>query len=321
MPITGPSSYVPTTTEFISHWTVADTQLGAGNEVVLADGTTVANLQTKLDSLVAKRADLQAKINLRETARGTLDAKKKEMHDWLVRFNELVRADFEGSKWDEALPNVPSETDGQGPYSIAFDDAESLWTQMNADPEIPQDLTLLGGYDLATFSTDVVALKGVFTAFIDALKIEDITRGERGAIEKEIYAFLKAYRKKLPTKFAQDDPIATSLPRLTPLPGSTPDGVVATGEYDEIAALAKITWTPSSDPNISHYEIRWVAGPVYSTEDESISGSVQPGDPLEFFTVDGLSGPGAVASYKVYVVLTTGNEKGSNAVSVTQPMP
>ena len=89
--------------------------------------------------------------------------------------------------------------------------------------------------------------------------------------------------------------------------------------WDEATQQAHLTWTESDDPNLSHYSIRFCPGPNYSTDDESVIGTVLPGEPREFFTTAGLASPGSTASFKVYVVLTTGNEKGSNTVTITRP--
>ena len=45
----------------------------------------------------------------------------------------------------------------------------------------------------------------------------------------------------------------------------------------------------------------------------------EPGAPLEFNTTFGLKQPGAKVSYKVLVILKTGNESGSAPVSVQRP--
>ena len=55
MPITGPSSYLETIDEFLQHWADGDAELGAGNEIVFADGTNRAMLVTKRATLVTKR--------------------------------------------------------------------------------------------------------------------------------------------------------------------------------------------------------------------------------------------------------------------------
>ena len=57
-------------------------------------------------------------------------------------------------------------------------------------------------------------------------------------------------------------------------------------------------------------------GEHYATKDESTIGRVDPDQPLKFSTNVGLSTPGVVASFRVYVVLTTANERGSNTVQI-----
>ena len=41
--------------------------------------------------------------------------------------------------------------------------------------------------------------------------------------------------------------------------------------------------------------------------------------PTSLATTVGLENPGDVASFKVFVLLTTGNEAGSNTVTITRP--
>ena len=76
MPISGPSSYIPTVEEFLAHWAIADATLGVGNEIALPVGVTRAMLLAKKASLVAKREELQAKLNMQETTRGEIDILK-----------------------------------------------------------------------------------------------------------------------------------------------------------------------------------------------------------------------------------------------------
>ncbi len=107
--------------------------------------------------------------------------------------------------------------------------------------------------------------------------------------------------------------------RLTPEAGSTPDAVTASIVWEALLQMAKISFTASDNPNLPHDEIRFCAGPNYSSDNESVIGSVQPSELREFLTNSGLTTPGSIASFKVYVVLTTGNEKGSNTVTITRP--
>lgn len=42
--------------------------------------------------------------------------------------------------------------------------------------------------------------------------------------------------------------------------------------------MAKISFTASDNPNLPHDEIRFCAGPNYSSDNESVIGSVQPSE-------------------------------------------
>jgi hypothetical protein len=318
MPISGPTSYVPTAEEFSGHWEAADTTLGVGNEIVLPGAVARAGLVAKIAALVAKRAGVQAKLNVQEAARGDIDIRKTGLLLRANQFNDKVRALYAGSKWERALPRVPAFNDGQGNFTEPLDDAAALWLMINDDPGIP-DLTLLGAYVRATFATDITALNAAYTTYNSSGAGVTVVREERNDIQDEIYAILKKYRQAVPTYFAATHAIVESLPRLSPEPGSTPDAVTANGAWDVPQLKAKLTWTLSLEANLLRYEIRFCAGPNYSTENESVLGSVLPGDPREFFSDSGLAASGNVVSFKVYVITTTGNEKGSNTVVVTRP--
>ncbi len=96
--------------------------------------------------------------------------------------------------------------------------------------------------------------------------------------------------------------------------------MVAEAVWDPVLQKVRITWTENTDANLDHYEVRFCVGPNYSAEDENIVASIDPDQLRELLTDMGLTTPGAVASFKVYVVGTSGNEIGSNAVTVTRPV-
>jgi hypothetical protein len=67
------------------------------------------------------------------------------------------------------------------------------------------------------------------------------------------------------------------------------------------------------------HELRGNAGPEFHSGDAVVVGTNPPEAPREFVTGFGLTQPGAQASFSVYVVLVTGNEKGSAPMTVTRP--
>src|SRR5262249_46891531 len=70
--------------------------------------------------------------------------------------------------------------------------------------------------------------------------------------------------------------------------------------------------------NLDHYSARTAPGPTYHADDGSVVVEV-PAGTTSYSTIEGLVAPGATAQFRVFVVLTTANENGSNAVSVTRP--
>ncbi len=322
MPIEGPASFLPCSAEFSAHWNLVNTAL-APAVLVLPAGTTRANLETHHSSLVTLHSGVQNSINEVETARGDLDDRKLALHTRLNQFNDKGRSYLGGTTLARALPKVPGLTEGQGAFLPALDDMESLWTRANAlapTAGFTPPLLLLGGYTLVAFSADLVLLRAAFKTMTTREVELRVKRGEREDLEGVIYPILKSYREAMPTFFAATHALVMTLPRLTPEPGSTPDAVVATGVWNGATTQAKITWTASTATDLERFEVRWSPGSVYSSEDETVLGSVLPDAAREFFTAQGLGAPGAVGVFRVYVVTGTGNEKGSNTVKVTRPV-
>lgn len=100
--------------------------------------------------------------------------------------------------------------------------------------------------------------------------------------------------------------------------GEHADGDHRYGPMGADAGAWLITWTASSDPALGRYVIRMTPGPVYDAELDSKIGEVGPGI-TSFMTLTGLESPGNTASYRVFVILTSGNESGSNSVGISRP--
>ena len=316
MPINGPASYLPTTDEFLAHWALANTSLGVAGPLTVLSGTTAAALLVLRTQLATVRTQVENLRNLRDGARFTVDAGKAALLGRLNQFSQKLRSDAPVSKWGAMLPKAYTVSEGQGKVLPVLDELLGMWQNYDDDTA---GMVLMGGYTLAGYTSDLAALKAAFTA----LSTADITlrskRGDRTDLENRIYPILKAYRQRVPAEFVEGTSIPTTLPRLSPIPGSTPDPVVINGTYDPAIAQADLNWTASPDEDLASYEVRGVAGPDYDTEDEVNLATIPPGAPRTYRTNFALGTPGNAASYKVYVLLTTGNERGSNAVTVTRP--
>jgi len=321
MPITGPSSYIPTTNEFLAHWDAANTALGAGGPLLLPGGTTRANLLTQRDALQTKQSEVEGQVNSLEIARADLLDKKLDLHLHGGQFNDKVRALLGTTAFARALPQLPQPQDGQGHFVPPLDDISTLWGKINAAAGIPgftPPLLLLGGYAVADFNTALAALKAQFSTASSEEVLVSLKLAERNAVQEIIYPWLKSYRQVLPTYFAANSPLVASLPKLSPEPGSTPDAVLANGVWDGPTTQGKLTWDASSSPDLAEYEVRWSPGTTYDSANEVVLGSIDPTATREFFTSQGLGTSGDVSVFKVYVKTTTGNERGSNSVKITR---
>ncbi len=329
MPISGAGSYIPTLNDFLPHWELVNTALGAGGPLVLRNpnGSSPATINraalvTMRDDLQAKHTDITGQINNVEIAAATLKGMKEALHLRGGQFNDAVRSDLAGTAFAEALPILPSPGDGQDVFVEPMDDIATLWPKVNAAAGIPgftPPLLLLGAYPVADFATALAALKAQYELlrkedFLVSFKIK-----ERNKQQDLIYPILKAYRQSVPTKFAANDPLVLSLPRLTPEPGSTPDAVTANGLWNAATSEGKLTWDASTATDLAEYEVRWSPGTTYDSALEVVLGNVASTATREFLTTQGLLASGDVSVFKVYVKTTTGNERGSNTVKITRP--
>lgn len=323
MPISGPSSYLQTTDAFIAHWVSANTALGAGNALVVRGGITVDDLTAYRDALFGQRSVVTDEgINL-ALARADLALLVGRLLGRLVEFNERVRADLAETAYARVLPAAFSVGDAEDSVREALRGMRALWVKINAIAPAPSGVTLpvvlREGYTVAMLETDMTALRAAYRGRTEGEQAVKLAREQRNDIQDLVYDILKKYRLKLPTAFAPEDAMVASLPALTPAPGHTPAEVAIAAVWVPASSQAQVTWDESTDPELERYEVRGVPGGVYSAEDEEVLGSVAAGGTRELLTDFALGVPGLVAGFKVYVVLTTGNENGSAPAYVVRP--
>lgn len=319
MPVSGPSTYLSTIDAFLQHWLDADAAVGPPG-IVLVGGYNRAALVTDRATLATKMADLETLINARELAGADRDTRRAAMGERIRQFGAIVRGQFKNTVYRGVAPRVPNSTASGGVWGKALDDMANGWSRINTAPPagFTPPLLLAGGYNLATFNTDATALKAAFTAVYAAFQDAETGKDERDAVFLPIRARLAQYRGAIQGRFAKTDPIYQSLPLLYPPAGRTPLGVPLTGEWADPPETGRLTWGESTDPDLDHYSVRYSPGTSYKSKDEEVVASVPPGT-LTYDTLTGLAAPGSQAWFKVYVVLTTANEKGSNAVKIVRP--
>lgn len=92
------------------------------------------------------------------------------------------------------------------------------------------------------------------------------------------------------------------------------------GAWNAGTVRADYAWSASDEATLEPYEARLSPGPVYEEDASSVIATVLPGEPLTLSTDAGLTMPGTTVSVKIFVKLTTGNERGSNTVTITRPV-
>ena len=201
--------------------------------------------------------------------------------------------------------------------------AVKLWEKLNAGPApagVSLPLVLVpGNTTVAEFSSAVAALQSAYAEEQDKEQLVIISRAKRDRLQDAAYAVMKAYRESVPgSNVAQFPELVETLPRLSPLPGHTPEAVNASAVF-EAPNLAKVVYEASTDRLLHSYELRGNVGQTYSAEDAVVIATHGPNELREFVAPFGLNQPGAEVALKVFVILTTGNEAGGAAMFVQRP--
>lgn len=317
MPFSGPSSYLETIDEFIGHWT--DVNAALTPDLTVPAGYTLANLQANRASLASSMTSLQAATNVVEGLRTHRDHQKHALRERMRQLSAAIRGLMPDSVYVNQIPRLVPVEVNTGRWMKSMDDFAHLWATIDATPPsgFTPPLLLNGGYAVATFATDIAALKTTFTELTQAE--QDVARAvdERDEQYREIRRLLTRYRAAVAAMFLKTDPLWLSLPRIRPLPGHTPAAVVLSGSWNVSTEKADLSWTASVDPDLASYVVRRSSSTPYDRKSQRVVATLPPGT-LAYSTNAGLLVEGASMGFKVFVKLTTGNEKGSNAVTVTR---
>jgi len=329
MPITDIGSFVTTGEEFKSHWTDvnADRVAGGGTALVLAGGYSLANLTTDVASAataITGQEDLDNAIALATTAR---DNRKRTLRDRLIEFRDAVQYRLAGSGYVRALPDTHHPDASEQKVLRALDDMASLWVRINADTGVPNftpPLLLRATFALAGFQPELATLRTNYKAVTNAENDARIGRGQRDVLLEPLRDRFVLYRQAILVEYGPTHPFTTSLPDVYPQPGSTPAAVTLTGAWNPATGQGDLSWTPSSNAALLEFEIRRCLGATWDDASAIVIGNIPAGSPpaatpTSFSFTSGLNSPGDTVTIKVFVRLTTGNEAGSNAVTITRP--
>ncbi len=320
MPITSYASYRPTTEEFVVNWGLANGELGA-NPILLAGDYDSAEF-------VADRTTLLATIDLVTTRAAdsrTASANRDRAKYALLTRGKQFRGEVQGQITDKdylrELTTVPPLSADYDKFSQPLRAMARLWARINANLvqlQMSNPLILAGGYTLAQFQTDLDALAGLYEALEVSEGLLGQTRALRDNQAKAIHQRMFQYRKLAPARLPKNSPALAHLPRLSPGKGTLPPPVVVTGAWDQQIGTARLTWAASTAPDLLKLQLRGCPGATFKASNEEIVADL-PAGATHWEGDWALSVPGSIASFKVYVMTTTGNENGGKAVKIVRP--
>jgi len=209
---------------------------------------------------------------------------------------------------------LPQQSSAEGVFVKPMRDCENVWVLADAEGV---EFELTGNFGVADFTALFATLNAAYTTLNTAEKELEYSRAKRNTLQNDVKTLLSGYRPAVEGLFLPDHPLVATIPVLYATGSRTPDPVTAAATYDAADHKAVITFTESTDKDLDRYELRGVPGPEYDGDDEQVIATLPKGaSPREFRTDFSLAGPGMAASFKVYVILTTENEAGSEEVSV-----
>ena len=321
MPIEEIDDYPEKMTEFELHWASVNAALGGApaTDFELLGDYALAQFSADKALVVTALSSQEGLENDLDFARSDRDQWRGELRQRLILFRETCKALLPGSRYLRALPDTPAEQSEAQKLLDAWDDMAHIWTQINTDQpaEIAPAMTLRGNYTLANFQTALATMRTRYDAVKAAERTAADGRGMRDELLDAAYQRMVQYRERLPLVLEPDDPLLASLPQLTPNPGSTPDAVVLSAFWDGALSLAQLSWTESTDPNLQVYQVRACLGPTWDEAQASVIANYAP-TTLSTGITTGLVNPGDQTTFKIFVILSTGNQAGSNAVTVTR---
>ena len=281
MALNGFGSYVVVMLEVLEHWDSANTELGGlpASDLVLQGGLTRAQFSADRDAISAGITGIEDLENGRQIAADIRQTSREQVRERLSRFRGILRGTLPNTPYEKAAPTLPELSAVQSKFLAPLDDMASLWTRINADTSTPgfTPPLIIAGYALADFQTDLAGLRASFAAVTAAENDLDLARKERDALLPPAKERMVQYRAMVEATFGAEHPLTLTLPTLSSAPGSTPDAVTASGEWDAVAGEAVLTWNGSTNSNLQLYEIRVASGATYDAATASVAGQVLAG--------------------------------------------
>ena len=319
MPITSIGSYDPTTASFDANWEEANAEL-APAAITLAGNYKRADFGAERAALlvaIARVPDLAGEARFaaaqRDNAKGALIARAKQ-------FRGAVLSKVADKTYLAHLPAAPNDSADASKFCDPLHTMTAMWQRINdhaTELGLSGPLTLQNNYAVAAFAADIEAMMGLTNAASRDESAVGFARGQRDNLMAAIYERLKQYRAAAPADLPADSPALLKLPKLSPPPGTTPASLKVTGAWNAATASANLSWPASTVKDILKIQVRGCTG-TYKDEQEEVVADL-PANATSWSGDWGLTAPGAIASFKAFVMTDSGNENGGKAVKIVRP--
>ena len=176
------------------------------------------------------------------------------------------------SRYDRMLPDTPHADSASGKTLEALRDMKRAWQKVDADSSVADftpPLLLRGGYDAATFATEVETMDQRFEAVIETDGQRRQTLKRRDDLLAAAWGRMVQYRQAAEVEFAAEHALMQTLPDLTggsSPPAEPPAGVTLTGTWDAASMTANLSWTESTAGDLVNYRVLYSPGPTWPVE-------------------------------------------------------
>ena len=328
MAITGIFSYLPTTQEFANHWQTVN-MARPNAPIVLPMGITLADFNAMVGVMNAAFNAVVPAATLERTASAQVNLARASLQPRFVQFNQTVRLYLSHGRFADATVEVPGIGAGEAIYRDAGLIMSSSWDDINSATDLAPFVVPLtlpnfdpdngATYTLDDFEPELAALLTAFDADLRATAGATQKRANRNALLPAIKQAMKDYRGTCQLELPKGSALLKTLPRLTPKPGTTPPALVVSGGWDAALLKAVLQWEQSKAPDLLKLQVRGCLGGTYKNDEEEIVADL-PSDATSWRGDWGLTAPGSIASFKIYVMNTHSNENGGKAIKIVRPV-
>ena len=318
MPITTQSTYPATMQLFLQHWTLVNAALSPA-VLKLQGGYAQTNFAADRAAIVTAFTSVNAQLVTLNLNRNQAFAARKALILRVEQFRKFVRANFKGTTYYKGLPATPKVTEIDTRFLRPIEQIQSLWSMINIAPPtgFTPPLKLQGGYDITAFSTDVTAIRALFTTFENQKLTYSNAISARNALLRPAVERMVQYRAAVKATLLPADPLYASVPRVYPVAGSTPQTVTdLLFVYKPSDNTVKLTFTPSVSKNISDYQLLYSPGAKWDSGNTQTIATLPATGPFAFNFTLSMVDPEAVGLFKVYVMNDTGNVRGSKMIRI-----